>query len=81
MMSGYKYKNLLMNSSMKKMYCIKCNRHRKFKNPEISCIFNKTLVIFIVYSKCGNNDDKKHLKNNNLLDGILLILVLIIINE
>ena len=24
------------------IYCIKCNKYRKFKNPKISCIFDKT---------------------------------------
>ena len=81
MLSGYKYKKVLMKSSMKKVYCIKCNRPRKFKNPKISCISNKTLVLSIVYCKSGNNDNKKDLENNDLMDGILVILVLIIINE
>ena len=47
-----------MNFSMRKVHCIKCNKHRKFKNPKISRIFNKTLVLSIVCGKCGNNDDK-----------------------
>ena len=33
---------------MKKLYCVICGKHRKFKNPKISCIF----------SKCGNEDEK-----------------------
>ena len=40
------------------MYCIKCNKYRKFKNSEISYIFNKTLVLFIIYNKCGSNESK-----------------------
>ena len=32
---------------MQKIYCIKCKKNRKFKNPEISNIFCKT-VIFII---------------------------------
>ena len=58
MLSGYKYKKMLMNFSMRKVHCIKCNKRRKFKNPKISRIFNKTLVLSIVCDKCGNNDDK-----------------------
>ena len=30
---------------MKKIYCIKCKKFRKFKNPEISYFFYKALVI------------------------------------
>ena len=32
--------------------------YRKFKNPEISFIFNKTLVPFIICDKCDSNDKK-----------------------
>ena len=30
----------------------------EFENPKISCIFNKTLVLSITCSKCGNNNDR-----------------------
>ena len=36
---------------MKKIYCIKCKKFRKFKNPEISYFFYKALVISIISSK------------------------------
>ena len=29
---------------MKKVYCVKCNKYRKFKKPNISDTFYKTLV-------------------------------------
>ena len=29
---------------MKKVYCVKCNKYRKFKNPKIWYTFCKTLV-------------------------------------
>ena len=32
--------------------------YRKFKNPEISFIFNKTLVPLIICDKCDSNDKK-----------------------
>ena len=35
-----------------------CNKHRKFKNPKISYIFDKILVCSINFDKCGNNDEK-----------------------
>ena len=41
---------------MKKIYCIKYNKYRKFKNPEISSILDKTLVLSIIVGDCGIND-------------------------
>ena len=32
-----------------KMSCAKCNKHRKFVNPQTFYTFNKTLVLIIVY--------------------------------
>ena len=34
---------------MKKVCCIICGKYRKFKNPNISSIFNKSLVLSIIY--------------------------------
>ena len=36
-----------------KFYCNVCNKYRKFENPKISNVFQKTLDLSIVYSKCG----------------------------
>ena len=33
---------------MKKICCIICGKYRKFKNPKISSIFNKSLVLSII---------------------------------
>ena len=49
---------------MKKKYSIE--KYRKFKNPKISYIFKKTLVLSIICSKC-ENEDKKYLKKKNQL--------------
>ena len=40
-----------------KTSCTKCNKHRKFVNPQISYAFNKILVLilFIIYSQCRDN--------------------------
>ena len=43
---------------MKKLYCIICDKWTKLKNPKISYIFEKTLVLSIICSKCGNEDEK-----------------------
>ena len=40
---------------MKKLYCVICGKHRKFKNPKISCVFRKKNI---TCSKCGNEDEK-----------------------
>ena len=39
-------------------YCIKCKRDRKSKNSETSHLSYKTLVIFIICSKCGSKRKK-----------------------
>ena len=33
-----------------KIYCNVCNKDRKPKNPEISCIFKKTFGLPVVYN-------------------------------
>ena len=42
---------------MNKIYCIKCNKHRKFKNLKTSYIFDKTLVPPIICHKRGSKDE------------------------
>ena len=44
---------------MKKLYCVNCSKYRKFKKPKTSCIFKKTLLVFIICSKCKCEDEKK----------------------
>lgn len=39
-------------------YCVKCNKFRKLANPKMSDIFDKILVLFIVSTKCSNNEEK-----------------------
>ena len=43
---------------MKKFYFVIFGKYRKFKNSKISCILEKTLVLFIICSKCKNEDEK-----------------------
>ena len=43
---------------MKTLYCVICSKYKKFKNPKISYIFEKTLVFSIVCSKCKNENEK-----------------------
>ena len=41
-----------MAKKMKKLYWVICSNYRKFKNPKMSYILEKTLVISIICSKC-----------------------------
>ena len=43
---------------MKKVYCVICGKYRKFKKPKISYIFEKTLFLSFICSKCKNEDEK-----------------------
>ena len=47
-----------MTKKMKKLYCVICGQYRKFNNPKTSYIFEKTLVLSIICSKCKNEDEK-----------------------
>ena len=40
------------------IYFLKKSKYRKFKNPKISHIFDKKLVLSIIYDKCNSNDEK-----------------------
>ena len=60
---------------MKILYCVICCKYRKFKNPKLSYIFEKSLVLSIIYSKCKNEDKKMFKKEESI--GILKILGLI----
>ena len=43
---------------MKKLYCIICGKYRIFEKPKRSHLFEKTLVLSIICSKCKNEDEK-----------------------
>ena len=51
---------------MKKVYCIKCRKYRKFKNTKISCIFDTTLVLSIICDKCSSNDKEVFKKEESI---------------
>ena len=42
----------------RKFIALSVNKYRKFKNPKISYIFDKTIVTLIIYDKPGSNDEK-----------------------
>ena len=41
-----------------KIYRVKYEKFRKLVNPNVSYVFDKTLVSFIICRKCGNNDER-----------------------
>ena len=43
---------------MEKLYCVICGKYRKFEKPKISYIFEKTLILSFICSKCKNEDEK-----------------------
>ena len=51
---------------MKKIYCLICGKYRKFKNPKISKMSKKTLVLSVISRKCKMKM-KKYLKKKNQL--------------
>ena len=43
---------------MENLYCIICGKYRKFENPKISYLLEKTLVLSIICGNCMNEDEK-----------------------
>ena len=42
---------------MRKVYCIICGKYRKFEKPKILYLLEKTSVLYIICSKCKNEDE------------------------
>ena len=51
---------------MIKLYCIIWAEYKIFEKPKISYIFEKTLVLSVVCSKCKNDDEKKFKKEESI---------------
>ena len=43
---------------MKKLYCAVCGKYREFWNPRTSYIFEKKIVLSIIWRKSFNEDEK-----------------------
>ena len=43
---------------MKKLYCVICRKYRKFENPKLFYVLEKTLLLYIIWIKCKNEDEK-----------------------
>ena len=52
---------------MKRLYCIICSKCRKFENPKIPQLSEKTTVLSIICSSC-ENEGKKYLKKSIQLE-------------
>ena len=50
---------------MKKIYCVVCGKHKKFKNPKISYILGKTLALLFAVIVAVKM--KRYLKKKNHL--------------
>ena len=51
---------------MKKLYCVICGKYRKFKNPKIPYILEKTLI-FVLFAVSVKMKMEKYLKKKNQL--------------
>ena len=60
---------------MRKIYCINCKRYKEFKNPKISHICLKTLLLSSICIKCGIENEKSFKEEESV--EILKILGLI----
>ena len=60
---------------MKKIYCVILGKCRELKNAKISYMFEKTLVLSIICSKCEDEDEKifKEEESNEILKILGLI--------
>ena len=43
---------------MENLYCVICNKYRKFEKPKILYLLEKTLVLSLIFNKCQNKDEK-----------------------
>ena len=43
---------------MEKLFCVICDKDRKFEKPKISYLLEKTLVLCMICSKCKNIEEK-----------------------
>ena len=43
---------------MENLYCVICNKYRKFENPKILYLLEKTLVLSLIFNKCQNKNEK-----------------------
>ena len=43
---------------MRKIYCTKCKKYKEFKEPKISYICDKILLLSRICNNCGSKDEK-----------------------
>ena len=60
---------------MRKICCANFKKYKEFKNPKISYICVKTLILSSICNKCGSEDDNTFKEEGSI--GILNVLGLI----
>ena len=50
--------SITKNIKIKKIYCFISGKYRKYRNLKTCYIFDKKLVLYIICSKCDNEDEK-----------------------
>ena len=43
---------------MQKLNCVICSKYRKSKNPKISHMLEKKLILSVICGKCKNQDER-----------------------
>ena len=51
---------------MRNLYCVICDKYRKFEKPKISYLLEKTLVLSIICSQYKNEDEKLFKKEESI---------------
>ena len=51
---------------MRNLYCVICDKYRKFEKPKISYLLEKTLVLSIICSQYKNEDEKLFKKEESM---------------
>ena len=56
-----------------KIYGVKWNKFRKFVYPKISYIFDKTLMLYIIFSKCIDNNNGTFKEEKKSIETLKII--------
>ena len=57
---------------MRKIYCTRCKKNKKFKNPRISYICNKALLLSSICKK-GESEDEKIFKEEESIEMLKIL--------
>ena len=51
---------------MREIYCIKYKKYKEFKNPKMSCICYKTLLLSSIYTKRESEDEQIFMEEESI---------------